>query len=146
MADDNLGNLNQLSDRAENLAERAQEINQEFSDLRGYLSEINRELRGSETATIEFRDALNSVTRTSSRLSALQSGIEESNKGTAKVYDRLKTTQSDIVKLQQAAAIAQERSERESGETAAHLASQAEHLAAAAREAEYLARAEIAKN
>ena len=148
MADDNLGNLNQLSDRAENLAERAQEINQEFSDLRGYLSEINRELRGSETATIEFRDALNSVTRTSSRLSALQSGIEESNKGTAKVYDRLKTTQSDIVKLQQAAAIAQERSERESGETAGHLLEQSNHLRAAALEAETLAKelAQIAKD
>ena len=140
MADDNLGNLDQLSNRAENLAGRAQEINQEFSDLRGYLSEINRELRGSETAAVEFRDALNSVTRTSSRLSTLQSGIEESNKGTAKVYDRLRVTQSDIVKLQQAAAIAQERSERESGETALHLQAQAEHLKAAAIEAESLAR------
>src|SRR6056300_277016 len=104
MADDNLDNLNQLSDRAEDLAGRAQEINQEFSDLRGYLFEINRELKKSGTTTVEFRDALNSVTRTSSRLSALQSGIEESNKGTAKVYDRLRTTQSDVVKLQQAAA------------------------------------------
>jgi len=140
MADDNLDNLNQLSNRAEDLAGRAQEINQEFSDLRGYLSEINRELRGSETAAVEFRDALNSVTRTSSRLSTLQSGIEESNKGTAKVYDRLRVTQSDIVKLQQAAAIAQERSERESGETALHLQAQAEHLKAAAIEAESLAR------
>lgn len=132
MADDN---LNELSGRAEDLAARAQQINQDFSDVRSYLGDINRALGRAGTTTIEFRDALNSATRTSSRLSSLQSGIEESNKGTAKVLKSIETTQSDITKLQEARRIAEQRAAQTSGRVAAHYQNQAEMLELAAGEA-----------
>ena len=135
MADDN---LNELSARAEDFAARAQQINQEFSEVRSNLGDINRAIGRAGSTAIEFRDALNSATRTSSRLSSLQSEIEASNKGTNKALKAVESTQSDLIKLQEAKNIAEQRALETNGSLSEHYFNQAVELERAQEQAESL--------
>ena len=139
MADDN---LDELDARAKELANRSQEIQQSFSEIRSGLAAINKQLGRAGEEAVEFRRALNSVENTTSKLNQLQNQYLESNKGTRKVQDELAKSQVAASKLREAQAIAMQKmaDARARGENliAIKYGRQAINLKNAAKEAEGL--------
>ena len=139
MADDTQQDLDA---RGRELARTSQEMQQNFSEIRSMLTDVNRILGRSADGAIEFKKAMNGVETATSNLNKLQNEYTESSKGTKKVQNELTKSQSNASKLQAASQVALRKAADARGRGESYIARQydrqAENLQIAAAEAQGL--------
>lgn len=139
MADDTQQDLDA---RGRELARTSQEMQQNFSEIRSMLTDVNRILGRSADGAIEFKKAMNGVETATSNLNKLQNEYTESSKGTKKVQNELTKSQSNASKLQAASQVALRKAADARGRGESYIARQydrqAENLQIAAEEAQGL--------